>query len=489
MTVTPLLITRAHSVREALATMDRSGRGVLLLVDGDGKLERTVTDGDLRRLLLKGCALDDSIATLDAIQSVVALASTPQRALVEAMNAHGTDVIPLVDSDERPVSIVHRRDLAQPILLSTPHMGQAERHYVDEAFESNWIAPLGPNVDAFEQEVAAYVGSGHAAAVSSGTAALHLAMRLLDVGPGDTVFVSSFTFIASVSPIVYQGATPVFIDCDRDSWNMCPVALARAFEAAQQRRQLPKAVVVVNLYGQSADYDAIVPICDAFGVPVVEDAAESLGATYRGTPSGRFGRLAAFSFNGNKIITTSGGGMLVSDDGDLIARARYLSTQAREPAPHYEHVEVGYNYRMSNILAGVGRGQMEVLNERVAARRAVFARYAAGLADVAGIGWMPEPDWSHGTRWLTCCTIDPDTFGTDATTLIRRLSDDMIEARPVWKPMHQQPVFAGHSYITAGNTSVSDALFATGVCLPSGSNMTDADVDRIVDAIRSAAAQ
>ena len=330
-------------------------------------------------------------------------------------------------------------------------MGDAEMSFVEEAFRTNWIAPLGPNVDAFERDIARLTGVGHAAALSSGTAALHLAMVLLDVGPGDRVFCSSFTFAASCNPIRYQHAEPVFIDCDEASWNMSPAALERALMQAKAANRLPKAVVVVDLYGQSADMDPIVELCDAYGVPMVEDAAESLGALYKGKPSGSFGKLSAFSFNGNKIITTSGGGMLVSNDEALIARARFLSTQARDPAPWYQHSVIGYNYRMSNILAGVGRGQLQVLDDRIAARRSVFDAYVAGLADVAGIAWMPEPEWSYSNRWLSTCTIDPAVTGITAIDLIAALSGEMIEARPLWKPMHRQPVFDEFDYITDGN--------------------------------------
>ncbi|MBS0307495.1 MAG: aminotransferase class I/II-fold pyridoxal phosphate-dependent enzyme [Proteobacteria bacterium] len=374
----------------------------------------------------------------------------------------------------------------EQILLSTPHMGSAELEFVEEAFRTNWIAPLGPNVDAFEKELAALVGIGHAAAVSSGTAAIHLALRLLNIGAGDEVFCSTLTFAASANPIVYQGAKPVFIDSGPESWNMSAAALEKAFVAAEKKGRLPKAVIVVNLYGQSADMDPILALCDRYGVPMIEDAAESLGAQYKGKASGTFGRLGIYSFNGNKIITTSGGGMLISDDRELIEKARFLATQARDPAPHYEHTQIGYNYRMSNILAGVGRGQLKVLEDRVLSRRAVFEKYREALADVSCLQWMPEPDWSYSTHWLSACTIDPAVTQIGGTALIQRLAQEMIEARPIWKPMHLQPVFADCAYFSHGETSVSDRLFKQGVCLPSGSNMSEAQLERICAAIRKA---
>ncbi|MEW5917046.1 MAG: aminotransferase class I/II-fold pyridoxal phosphate-dependent enzyme [Gemmatimonadota bacterium] len=363
-------------------------------------------------------------------------------------------------------------------------MGVLEQYYVAEAFATNWIAPLGPQVDAFEHEFARLVGAHHAAALSSGTAALHLALQLIGVRPGDEVFVSTLTFAASVNPIVYLGARPVFIDSERHSWNMDPDILAEALEERSRRGRLPRAVVLVHLYGQSADLTSIMTACERYGVPVIEDAAESLGATYRGRHPGTFGAAGIYSFNGNKIITTSGGGMLVSDDGDLIERARKLATQARDPAPHYQHSEIGYNYRMSNVLAAIGRGQLQVLPDRVSARRRNFEFYRRHLSDLPGIEFMPEAPWGRHTRWLTCLTIDPDEFGSDRETVRLALEQRNIEARPVWKPMHLQPVFA--SFAALGGT-VADTLFRRGLCLPSGSNLTIEDLERVVVCIRDVA--
>lgn len=487
MDIEMIRVTPDTDLRGALAAMDKGAIGILLLVDEAGRFRRTVTDGDLRRALLGGGGMEDTLAILPDIESTTAASTVTRRQALDLMNRHSINHLPILADDGTIQAVLDRKEIDDQILLSTPHIGDAERDFVEEAFRTNWIAPLGPNVDAFERELADYVGIAHAAAVSSGTAAIHLALRILGVGQGDTVFCSSLTFAASANPIVYQGATPVFIDSDHESWNMSPAALERALVSAKAQGRLPKAVVVVDLYGQSADMDPLVALCEAYGVPIVEDAAESLGATYRGRQSGTFGRIGIFSFNGNKIITTSGGGMLVSDDEEIVKRARFLATQARDPAPHYQHSEIGYNYRMSNILAGVGRGQLGVLDDRVAARRAVFDRYRAELSDIEGLEWMPEPEWSRSNRWLTTCTIDPARL-PDRVEVARRLAEEFIEVRPVWKPMHLQPVFADCEYVTASNRSVSDELFEQGLCLPSGSNMSPDQIDRTIKMLRVALA-
>jgi dTDP-4-amino-4,6-dideoxygalactose transaminase len=469
-------------MREALDLLDRSGLGVLLLVTSERTLERTVTDGDLRRLLLGGAMLDHTLANLPERRSIVIAENHTRREALALMQQHTIDHLPVVDVAGRVIDLVERRGIDDQILLSTPHMGETERDYIEEAFRTNWIAPLGPNVDAFETELAEKVGAKHAVALSSGTAAIHLALVLLDVGPGDSVFCSSLTFAASVNPIVYQGAEPVLIDSEPESWNMSPAALERALEAARKKGRLPKAVIVVNLYGQSADMDPIVALCNGYGVQLVEDAAESLGASYRGKASGNFGRIGIYSFNGNKIITTSGGGMLVTEEKELADRARFLATQARDPAPHYQHSIIGYNYRMSNILAGVGRGQLKVLDQRVEARRAIFRRYSEAFGDQGWIQPMPEPEWSRSTHWISTVSLAPESRIT-GLMLVQQLSAEFVEARPVWKPMHLQPVFAHCSYFPHGNSSVSDLLFKQGVCLPSSSNLTMDQVDRVADAI------
>ncbi len=362
------------------------------------------------------------------------------------------------------------------IYLSPPHMGETELQLVKDAFASNWIAPLGPHVDAFEREFAAYLGVEHAAALSSGTAAIHLALRLLGLRPGEEVICSTLTFSASANPIVYEGGTPVFIDSEETTWNMDPTLLAQELDACAANGRLPRAVIVVDLYGQSANYEPILDACALYDVPVIQDSAEALGATYKGRKVGTQGRCGIFSFNGNKIITTSGGGMLVSDNPDLIERARFLAMQARDPAPHYQHSTIGFNYRMSNVLAAIGRGQLRVLGERIASRRRNFEGYKAVLGAAPGIGFMPLASYGEANYWLTCITIDPEKFGATREDIRLALANHNIEARPIWKPLHLQPVFA-HSRVRGG--SVAETFFARGLCLPSGSSLTDTELDRV----------
>ena len=371
------------------------------------------------------------------------------------------------------------------IFLSPPHMSGREEEYIKEAFASNWVAPLGPNVTAFEKEVAAYAGVKGALAVSSGTAAIHLALRLLGVGQGDIVFCSSLTFIGSVNPVLYLGATPVFIDSEPNSWNMSPVALEKAFLWAEKAGKRPKAVIIVDLYGQSADFDSLLAICNCYGVPVVEDAAEAMGSTYKGKACGTLGKFGIYSFNGNKIITTSGGGMLLSDDTEALEKALFWATQARDRAPWYQHSEMGYNYRMSNIVAAIGRGQLTVLDERVKARREVFKRYKEALGDIPGVGFMPEASYGQANRWLTVMTLESNQTSITPMQIIEALEAENIEARPVWKPMHLQPLFAECMYFThEDNVSISDRLFSSGVCLPSGSSLSVDDQQRVIDCVK-----
>lgn len=370
------------------------------------------------------------------------------------------------------------------LYLSPPHIGPDELALVTEAFETNWVAPVGPHVDAFEREFAAYVGAEHAVALSSGTAALHLALRDLGIGPGDEVLVSTLTFCASVNPILYEGATPVFVDSERTSWNLDPNAVEDAFRQRAAAGRQFAALVPVHLYGQSADLDALAALCERYGVPMVEDAAEALGASYKGRSPGTTGRAGIYSFNGNKIITTSGGGMLVTDRAETAAHVKKMATQAREPAPHYEHAEVGFNYRLSNVLAGIGRGQLRVLDDRVNARRGVFEAYREALGDLPGLTFMPEAEWGRHTRWLTCLTIDAEAFGATPEAVRLALEAENIEARPVWKPMHLQLVYAGYESIGG---AVAEDLFARGLCLPSGSAMTEGDIARVVETVRACA--
>ncbi|MGO1057873.1 DegT/DnrJ/EryC1/StrS family aminotransferase [Planococcus sp. FY231025] len=374
----------------------------------------------------------------------------------------------------------------EKILLSTPHMTGNEMKYIQEAFDSNWIAPVGPNVDKFEEELAAYTGAAGGAALSSGTAAIHLALHLLGIGKGDRVFCSSLTFVASANPILYEGAEPVFIDAEEETWNMSPVALRKAFRAAADEGKLPKAVVVVNLYGQSAQMDELLEICNEYGVPIVEDAAESLGSSYKGKSSGTFGKFGIFSFNGNKIITASSGGMLISNDTETIKKARFLASQAKDPAPYYKHHEIGYNYRLSNVLAGIGRAQLEAIDERVAARRAVYERYVAGLGDIEAIEFQPEPEGTFSNRWLTAFTLNPDLTALVPENIKRALAAEEIESRNVWNPLHSQELFKDAQFFSHGDgEAVSEKIFRHGLCLPSGSNMTEEQQERVIRVIRS----
>ncbi len=369
------------------------------------------------------------------------------------------------------------------IYLSPPHMGGDELPLVQEAFESNWLAPLGPHVRAFEEEMGARIGR-HAVALSAGTAAIHIGLRLLGVQAGDEVFCPSLTFVASVNPVLYLGARPVLIDSERDTWNLCPATLEEALESRARAGRLPRAVVVVHLYGQPAKMELISSICERFGVALLEDAAEALGATYRGTPAGALAPVSAFSFNGNKIITTSGGGMLMTKTPEDAARARHWATQAREPGVEYNHAELGYNYRMSNVLAAMGRGQLRVLDQRVERRRAIFGEYQRGLADLEWLTPMPEHPDGRSSRWLSVFLVAPDAPVT-RDDLIRALQEDDIEARPVWKPMHLQPLYEDAEMF--GGAVASD-LYGRGICLPSGSQMTADDLGRVIHVIRGGAA-
>jgi len=369
------------------------------------------------------------------------------------------------------------------IYLSPPHLDGSEKQLLLDAFESNWITTLGPHVEEFEKEMCKHLGVNHAVALSSGTAALHLALIMLGVERGDDVICSDFTFAATANAIRYCGATPVFIDSDLTSWNMDPGLLEDALAERSKKGKLPKAAIVVDLYGQVADYSRILPVLTKYDIPMVEDAAEALGAKYAGKSAGKFGRVGVLSFNGNKIITTSGGGMLVSDDPDFVSQARYLATQAREPVPYYEHKSVGFNYRLSNLLAAVGRGQLQNLAKKVERRREINAFYRKQLENLPGIKFMPEIFNGRSTFWLTCLTIDPEKFGSTNEEIRLLLEKHDIESRHLWKPMHLQPVFRSFPYRGAG---ISEKLFRSGLCLPSGSALTDPDLERIVDLFKSA---
>ena len=369
------------------------------------------------------------------------------------------------------------KNLSDKIWLSSPHMGGKEELYVKEAFATNWIAPLGPHVDQFEKDLAAYTGTQYAAALSSGTAAIHLALIMLNVSTDDFVICQSMTFSASANPIRYQGAIPVFVDSEADTWNMDPNALEDAIKFCLSKNKLPKAIIPVHLYGMPAKMEEILALANKYNIPVIEDAAEALGSTYNGKACGSFGQLGILSFNGNKIITTSGGGALIGNDAAAIQKARFLATQARDPAPHYQHSEIGYNYRMSNVCAAIGRGQMEVLDQRVAQRRSNFERYRSAMNQLPGVAFQPDMGISFSNRWLTSLTIDPKAIkGVDREKIRLTLEKENIESRPLWKPMHLQPVFESYPYF--GGT-ISETLFENGLCLPSGSNLSEEDFSRI----------
>ncbi|AOM13966.1 MULTISPECIES: DegT/DnrJ/EryC1/StrS family aminotransferase [Bacillus cereus group] len=362
------------------------------------------------------------------------------------------------------------------IFLSSPHMSDEgyEMHYVKEAFDTNWIAPLGENVNGFERELAMKVGSNAAAALSSGTAAIHMALKAAGVGEGDVVFCQTLTFSATANPIIYQNATPVFIDSDYETWNMCPKALEEAFKKYPN----VKAVIVVHLYGLSADMDKIIELCKKYDVTLIEDAAESLGTYYKGKHTGSFGDYGIFSFNGNKIITTSGGGMLVSNDEERVSKVRFWATQSRDQARHYQHSELGFNYRMSNVVAGIGRGQLKVLDQRVQKKRYIFDFYKRELGNLEGIEFMPSNEWNEPNYWLSSMTLNGKIRPID---VMEALEKENIESRPVWKPMHMQPFFEKYDFV---GTDVSEKLFENGICLPSDTKMTEADLEKVVKIIK-----
>ena len=367
------------------------------------------------------------------------------------------------------------------IFLASPHMSEEgyEKEYIKEAFDTNWIAPLGENVNKFEEELSQYVGAKCGAALSAGTAAIHMALKALDVKEGDIVFCSSLTFSATANPIIYQNATPVFIDCDRETWNMDPEALKKAFEKYPN----PKAVVIVHLYGTPAKMDEIMAICNEHNVPLVEDAAESLGATYKGKQTGTFGKFGIFSFNGNKIITTSGGGMLVSDDEERIQKVRFWATQSRDKARYYQHSEIGYNYRMSNIVAGIGRGQLKVLNDRLAKKKEIYETYKEGFKDITEIEMKPVPVDTKPNYWLSTMLLKEESKVTPLN-IMEALEKENIESRPIWKPMHMQPVFEKYDFIKVEDKPVSEDIFARGVCLPSDTKMTKEEQQEVIRIIK-----
>ena len=473
-------VTNNTTVNEALTGLNLS-QGLVFLTDSKNKFIRTITDGDIRRFLINGGKLESKLKSLGLTESITGtLDTTPQDALA-IMTENKITGLPILNREGEFIDCYRVKDLNSRVLLSYPHIGSLEQQYVQEAFESNWIAPLGPNVDNFEKELCEEVSVSAAAALSSGTAAIHLALVLLGVKAGDRVLCSSFTFVASANPILYQQAEPIFVDSERETWNMCPEALRKALESEPIK---PKAIIVVHLYGQSAKMDEIMTIAKEYDIPVIEDAAESLGGTYKGRQTGTIGDFGIYSFNGNKIITTSGGGMLVSNNKELIAKARFLSTQAKDNAPYYEHTQLGFNYRMSNVLAGIGRGQLQVLKDRVASRREVFQHYYESLSEVQAIDWMPELDNTFSNRWLSTCTINPDLTDMKPKELMKELEKENIESRHLWKPMHLQPLFENCKFYSMEEKPYSEYLFEYGLCLPSNSSMSEDEQNRVIEILK-----
>jgi len=480
--VKEIIVCESNQILDALEILNETGFSILILVDVQNKFLRTITDGDIRRLLLDGFSLRDSLSNLPKNNSLVLPKNSSSSEAIELMKEFQISQVPVIDDDKVPIGIFLKTDIEQQIFLSSPHMGGYEKDFVDQAFDSNWIAPLGPNVDGFEKEFSSYVNSKYSLAVNSGTAALHLSLILLGVKSGDIVFCSSFTFVASANPILYQGATPVFIDSEPSSWCMSPVALESGIEEYLRIGKRPKAIVVVHIYGQSANMAKILEISNKYDIPIIEDAAESLGTRYKKQHTGTFGKLGIFSFNGNKIITTSGGGMLVSDDPELISKGRFLATQAKDLAPYYEHSEVGYNYRMSNILAGVGRGQLRVIETRIEQKREIFKRYKEYLEPL-GFTWLEEDKNIFSNYWLSACTINKTKSNISPKFLIQELKKFNIEARHTWKPMHLQKLFRNYDYYQHQDRSICDSIFENGICLPSSSSMTNDQQELVISKI------
>lgn len=478
------IVDESVTIRVALARLDFVQLKLCVVVNSDGVLIRTISDGDIRRSLLKGFTLDSLVKELPCCLPVVAPITATNAEVAYLMQKKKISIVILVNKYNRPVGLKSVGDLQEQILLSSPHVGGAEVDYVKKAFETNWIAPAGPNIESFEKRVAEISKRREAVAVSSGTAGLHLALRALNLRGNARIYVSDKTFIASLQPILYEKLTPVLIDSEPKSWNMSPDALERQLARDYVEGHLPSAVIVVHIYGQPAQLDKIEPLARQYGIPIIEDAAESFGASYMGRPSGSHGLISVYSFNGNKIITTSSGGAVVTDDKDLAAYIRFLSTQGREPYEHYQHSQIAYNYRMSNILAGVGLGQLDVLFERVEQRRGIYSLYREALGAFPGIHFQEENINSYGNRWLTAVTLDPDQIKLHPYQLIRGLKQYGIEARPLWKPMHMQPLcnrfeFQAHS----DSEVVSSSLYLRGLCLPSGSNLSSAQVDRVISSL------
>ncbi len=480
------VLSLSDTLRNAMLKLESLEEKLCVVCGAKGQVVRTVTDGDVRRFLLSEGSMDDKLSSLPEKKPILALHGTSDAELLDAMVNNDINAIVLVDKVGAPVRICSRVSLDKKILLSPPHLGDLEMKHVQDAFDSNWIAPAGPNLTTFENNLVKNTGHQHVVAVSSGTAALHLALRVLGISARDRVYVSDLTFIASVQPILYENAVPVFIDSEPSSWNMSPIALERKLMKDQASGDLPAAIIVVHLYGQVADMPAIMRLADKYEIPVIEDAAESLGATIDNKPCGSSGTLSVFSFNGNKMITTSGGGALASHSYKLIERARNLATQGRDLAEHYQHSSISYNYRLSNVLAGIGVGQLSVLADRVARRREIFELYRQGLTGNIGVSFQQNTPNSFGCRWLTVVEFNPDIIDLHPYQIMRRLSQLGIESRPGWKPMHMQPLCGKYEFEPHSEEHVvSSSLFLRSLCLPSGSAMLNTDVERVVNSIEN----
>jgi dTDP-4-amino-4,6-dideoxygalactose transaminase len=480
-----LILFRDNTILDTLKRLELTSKQILFLLDSNGDFERVVTDGDVRRMLLAGHHLLEPLNALPKSESITVNKNLMPLECLRLMNDNNINHL-VVCKNRKLFGYIERSQIEAQIFLSPPDIAESEFEHVVEAFNTNWLAPVGPNVDLFEVELLEMIAAGgYAAAVNSGTAALHLALKAMNVNAGDHVFCSSNTFVASANPILYERAIPTFIDSDYESWNMDPNLLEHALLNAKKNGKLPKAVICTNIYGQSADYDPIKDICEAYGVGIIEDAAESLGALYKNKPSGTLGDIGVFSFNGNKIITTSGGGMLVSSDLSIIQKAKYLSSQAKNASvDYYRHTDIGYNYRLSNLLAGFGRGQLKTLHEKVSRRREIFGFYKNYFRKNDIVEFMPEPSWSYSNRWLTVITLRNANLEVIAK-IIKFLRQSMIETRHIWCPMHRQPIYSEANYY-CGDKSVSDDLFDRGLCLPSGTKMSNEDVLRVCEKLDEA---
>lgn len=478
------LVTVGTCISAALQQLEATAIKFLVVIDSTGSITGCLTDGDIRRALINGLNISDPVDTIAQRRPITVVSGTSISSIIQKFKIHKIDVLIEVDENRKPLQLLIRDKFIKSIFLSPPHMGSEEADFIQRAFAENFIAPTGSNITDFEQKMTEYSGKKFTLATNTGTAAIHLALRVLDVNQNDRVYCSDYTFAGSAHPILYQLAQPVFIDSDPFNWNMCPKSLEKALTKDKASGMLPKAIIVVHIYGQPANIKELVEIADLFKIPVIEDCAESLGAKSDAKPCGSHGTLAIYSFNGNKIITTSGGGLLASDDESLMQNAKKISSQGREAFYHYEHIEEGYNYRMSNVLAGIGLGQLSVLADRVSKRRSNFKQYVDLLSDIEGISFQREISGSKGNRWLTVLQLNRQV-NVGPRAIFEALNTINVECRPAWKPMHMQPLFRTCDFHTVNNRNiVSRDLYFQSVCLPSGSELTTSDIDMICSEIR-----